>query len=276
MHEPQVIAIAREMRCNGIKVHVMANALGVSAGWASKVTGDVRRDAGQANLLSAAKQAIEADWSAHAVGRARRLSEVGTRRAKTLESKLDELMQALKPIGSPVRMPNWRSAEYRALDRLQQQFAKDAEHPLIGLIARDCQELLSHLIEWKASRHRQTQDKSDESFIETAKRVHDYVMREQRPPSVSDRDLETQEDARWLWRWKANANGRSDRKRNIERAELFCQIAVIVEKLMSTASTVRLDGVRDLESGRWSRLFNALMSTKNDYQYARSPRRLAA
>lgn len=273
MHGAEVKEVARALRLNGVKVQVMASALGVSTGWASKATVDVVQGDSPRGLLQADREALDSDRRSHAPGRARRLGSIGSRRMRSLRDKVSDLMAALGA-GAEEQLPHWKSAEYKRLDRLQQQFTKDPEHPLIALVAREYPPLLSHLVEWKRSRHRQTQDKSDSGFVAVAQRVHDYVMRTRRPPSVGDSDLQVQQDAQWLWRWKANANGRIGRKRNLDRAHLFCEIGLIVEMLMSQAPAVHLEGIRQLESGRWTGLFNALASTKNDYRFVR--RRLKA
>lgn len=258
MYGQEIREEAQRLRRDGTKVQDVARVLAVSAGWASKATSGVKATARVGGLLSASKSALDEDGSANGAGRARRVGELSGRRVKSLSSRLSDLKRC---VGSEdgQELPHWASEDYKAIDRAQQLFAKDEQHPLFGLMATDWPEMLEHLVQWK--RVRRSPDRSESGFRETALRVHNYVMEMGRPPSISDRDPQVQQDAMWLWRWKCNANGRVARKRNLERAQVFTEIGIIVEMLRSPVPAVYGQGKELIENGRWTALFNLLMAT---------------
>lgn len=267
MYGDEVREAALKMRREGVQVKVMARQLGVSDGWASMATTEVKDEIDGARPLKANDVAMSVDARAHASGRSRRVGELSARRKTSLQGRLDELTMAMAMASDGGwRIPHWSSSEYKVLDKFQQMFSKDEQHPIFGLMEQAWPEMLSHLVEWK--RVRRSPDKSEEGFREAARRVHDYVMRERRAPSIADRDLVVQEAARWLWRWKCSANGRVGRKRNVERAELFTEIGIIVEMLSSPVPAVHKTGCECIDSGRWTSLFHALMVNRQSVPYS--------
>lgn len=245
---------ARLLRSNGVQVQNVARALAVSAGWASKATAEVRTEESSGRMLEADEEELRIDMTANAASRQRRFSELSARRKVSLDGRLNELRECLKEADG--RLPHWSSPEYRVVDRVQQVFAKDEQHPLFELMRNEWPEMLSHLVEWK--RVRRSQDKSECGFRATAQRVHDRVLATGRPLSTADDDWQVQQDARWLWRWKCNANGRIKRKRNVERAQVFSEIGIIVEMLSSPVPAIYAEGKAMLDGGRWTALFNSL------------------
>lgn len=255
---------ARQLRKQGVHVKVLANRLGVSTGWASGATYDLAtRKEELPSLLEANEQAFAEDAAAYGALREKGFLRVGKSRKAKLEARLEELRSVLV-MGESWVIPNWESVGYRLLDRTQQVFARDPAHPLFAVAATRAPRLLSHLVEWKRSRHRKTQNKSDAHFGMMAFRVRDHVLMYREPPSVADPNADVQDAALWLSRWKSNAVGRTERKRNIERADLICRISIIVEQLRSPAPGVRRQGLTAIDDGRWKALFDALVSTRSD------------
>lgn len=242
------------LRRNGIQVQDVARALAVSAGWASKATAEVRIDDNSGRMLVARECELQSDSQANAAGRLRRFAALSARRKASLDERLTELRERIKDADG--KLPHWSSPEYKVVDRVQQVFAKDEQHPLFNVMSSEWPEMLSHLVKWKHVR--QPQDKSESGFRATAQRVHDRVMATGKPPSTSDADWQVQQDARWLWRWKCNANGRIKRKRNVERAQVFTEIGIIVEMLSSPVPSIYAEGKALLDGGRWTALFNSL------------------
>jgi hypothetical protein len=254
MYGQEMKKAALILRRNGVLVQDVARALSVSAGWASKATAEVRIEDSSSRMLVAKERDLQADVDANAAGRQRRFSTLSARRKASIDERLTELRECMK--GEQNTLPHWSSPEYKVVDRVQQVFAKDEQHPLFSLMSSEWPEMLSHLVEWK--RVRQPQDKSEAAFRATAQRVHDRVLATGKPLSTSDVDWQVQQDARWLWRWKCNANGRIKRKRNVERAQVFSEIAIIVELLSSPVPSIYAEGKALLDGGRWTALFNSL------------------
>jgi hypothetical protein len=259
MYGHEVREAALKMRRDGVQVKVVAKQLGVSDGWASMATAGARDADENDRLLSAADVPLSRDASEHGKGRERRLAALSSRRKQSVQGRLDELVKAVK-LDDVWCIPRWSSSNYKVLDRFQQMFARDAEHPMFGMMDREWPEMLSHLVEWK--RVRRSPDKSEEGFMEMAIRVHDYVASKRKGPSIADKDIEVQEAARWLWRWKCNANGRLGRKRNVERSEIFTEIGIIVEMIMSPVPSVHALGCESIDNGRWNSLFSALLENR--------------
>lgn len=254
MYGQEMREAARQMRRDGVLVQDVARALAVSAGWASKATAVVKSAEQQAMLLIAPATRLKADFMANGAGRHRRFATLSVRRQTTLANRLKELRGCISDAGG--KLPHWASPEYKVVDRVQQVFAKDEQHPLFELMAAEWPAMLSHLVEWKVVR--KPQDKSDSGFLATAQRVHDHVLKTGKAPSISDADWQVQRDASWLWRWKCNANGRTQRKRNVERAQVLSEIGIIVELLRSPVPAVYAEGRAMLDCGRWTALFNSL------------------
>lgn len=263
MYSAEILIKATRLRTEGVPIKEIAARLTVSVGWVSTNLRHIaQRPPAARVMLSASAEAFAADHQTWGQARAENAKILTAFKTSQRLASFETMSEATTRF---TLLPDKGTRTYKMLDKLQQLFAKDPDNAAFALMPAHAPALLSHLIEWTLTKHGVSQDKSDVRFEEHAKLVRDHVISLGSAPSTASGDPTESAAARWLSRWKSNAIGKGERKKNITRAGLILDISRIIDGLRSPYPDLIRAARKSVANGEWTALFDRLIATKNSY-----------